>query len=424
MAGIGPNSEFVSLVADRGGHKVRLKVTEFDGIARSKAIVVSPKGARVVHGDVFELTKWVPAPSDPLHFWTWPSNLSETQLLAAADQIKASGIASVEDPVEQEWTDMLLWNGTTWILQHAGADTSTAVGSNLTAEILKRYVVGSDAKVWVNFPPSRELAGAIKLDAPDSAVEGVTDISNASYILVGALNRNGLSWAWLHKSEFLKGPLNKTATSHSAGCSDTSRYPVRTDWVGISVSNAAADAAATLNIYASRLAKLHGWLDLAASPTGASSENYYGLAFVRIADQKILSDGQPVERGDRLKMVLTSSVDVAQRRWVYVLDIDCQGRGTLLYPIGYSENRFPNNASEGRQIDLKGAKIVKVGSPYGLDTIILLSTSQPLPDPPALNFEGVATRQVNAAQTPLQHLLARTSSGRRSLETEMPTDWA
>ena len=50
---------------------------------------------------------------------------------------------------------------------------------------------------------------------------------------------------------------------------------------------------------------------------------------------------------------------------------------------------------------------LKVGPPFGVDTMILLSTAQPLPDPSVLNFEGVARgsdarRQVGAGTASVQ----------------------
>ena len=97
---------------------------------------------------------------------------------------------------------------------------------------------------------------------------------------------------------------------------------------------------------------------------------------------------QPVRQGDLVKMALQSSERVIEKRWVYILDIDCHGKGTLLYPLDYAENQFPSAADNGRQFLLPGARTLRIGPPYGVDTLILLSTAQPLPDPYALNFRG------------------------------------
>jgi len=39
------------------------------------------------------------------------SNLSEQQILDAAAQVNAAGIASVADPADQPWTHILCWDG-------------------------------------------------------------------------------------------------------------------------------------------------------------------------------------------------------------------------------------------------------------------------------------------------------------------------
>ena len=106
-----------------------------------------------------------------------------------------------------------------------------------------------------------------------------------------------------------------------------------------------------------------------------------------------------------------------------MLDIDCHGQGSLLYPLDYAENQFPNDSDNGRQFVLPGARTLRIGPPYGVDTFILLSTAQPLPDPYALNFEGVATRGARGMDSPLEKLLADTSSGTRGFSGEVPTNW-
>ena len=52
--------------------------------------------------------------------------------------------------------------------------------------------------------------------------------------------------------------------------------------------------------------------------------------------------------------------------------------------------------------------MLRIGKPYGVDTLILLSTEQPLPDPYALNFDGVAARGTRGVTSPLEKLLYQT----------------
>jgi hypothetical protein len=443
ISGIGVGSEFTSMTKKSTGPTIRLRVTNIEGISRSASLVISPQGATVAPGEVFELDKWIPAESAPLRLWLSPSNLSESDILAATEQIKAAGVSSVTDPAVDPWTDILSWDGTRWTLRHADSsstagsgsgpiapidlDTKAAVpislGAKLTSDALKRHI-SAGTKLWANIPPSMELAAKLALHDRNSILQVSADLNTANYVLAGALSEDGPAYAWLHKSELAAGPpVSSVSADHSPGCSATSQYPVRSDWVVIPNGTVLDNGSAVLNKFALRLAKVHGWLQLVDSPTGASMANYYKLALLKASDGTPLSPVQPTREHDELTMALYSDRRVTERRWVYVLDIDCRGTGTLLYPFDYTENQFPSNADYGLMFPLPGARTLTIEPPFGLDTLILLTTAQPLPDPYVLNFEGAATRVARGAQSPLQTLLGDASGGTRGPKTELPTDW-
>jgi hypothetical protein len=421
-SGLGVGSEFTATIANSAGQNVLLRIASLDGLARSSAEIVSPAGAKVSPGDLFELTKWIPADNPPLLVWLWPSNLSEDQIDAAAAQVQASGAALVSDPAEQQWTHVLSWDGTNWTLQQAGSATSTNLGAPLTADAIKKNLPAG-AKLWVNLPPSQELAAKVKPVGADSAVQVASNMTAAHYALTGVLTANGPAYAWYHKSELAAGPPSSSAPPHSPGCSATSQYPIRTDWVPIGSASAIDAAGDKLNHYSSLLAKVHGWLELANSPADASTDEFYTLALLPSNASSPLPANQTTHQGDQLKMALASNDRIIDHRWVYVLDIDCHGQGTVLYPRDYSENQFPNDSENGRQFVLPGAPVLRIGPPYGVDTLIMLSTEQPLADPYVLNFEGVASRSTRGASSPLEKLLNQTSGGTRGFSGEVPTNW-
>ena len=424
VSGVGVGSEFTAISPNSKGQTVTLHVTELEGIARSSASVVNPAGAKVAPGDVFELTKWIPAEQAPLRVWLWPSNLSINDVVAAADAISSSKVSTVADPAEEPWTHVLSWDGKNWTLQQAGAPSSTVLGAQLTADALKQHLP-ADAKLWANLPPPKQLAAKLTPTDPASAVQIAPDLTSADYALTGSITADGPAYAWYHKTELATGPPKSVTHDHSPGCSATSQYPVRSDWLDLTGLADLNDTATSLNKYASLLGKVHGWLDLANNPADASTGDYYTLAMIPAAGAAPAgTPGLPAHQGDQLKMALQSTDRVIERRWVYVLDIDCHGKGSLLYPLGYAENQFPNDADNGRQFPLPGARTLRIGPPYGVDTLILLSTAQPLPDPYALNFEGVATRGgTRGADSPLEQLLSNTSSGTRGFSGEVPTSW-
>ena len=424
VAGLGIGTEFTSEQPAKDGSPIVLRIRELNGIARSTADVVSPAGAAVAPGEIFDLSKWVPDESSLLRIWLWPSNLSQQQVLAAAAQVQASGVTLVNDPAEQQWTHVLSWDGSQWMLLKAGDASPVSLGAPLTAAALKQHLP-ADAKLWANLPPSQEMAQELA-PAADSAVQMADKMATAHYALAGVLTSKGPAYAWYHKSELAAGPPSPNAPAHSPGCSTTSQYPVRSDWVFAGAD--LDDASDKLNKYALRLAKVRGWIELANNPTDASMFEYYSLALLPSANDKPLSDtplaeNQLTHQGDEFRLALTASDRIRNPRWVYVLDIDCHGAGQLLYPGNYTGNQFPNKGDMDLQFPLPGARAVHIGEPYGVDTLILLSTEQPLPDPFALNFEGVASRGTRGASSPLEKLLSDTSGGTRGVLQPEPTNW-
>jgi hypothetical protein len=425
-AGLGVGTEFTAEVPGKDGNRIVLRIKELNGIARSTAEVVSPAGATVNPGDIFDLSKWVPDESSVLRIWLWPSNLSQQQILAAAAQVQASGATLVDDPAEQQWTHVLSWDGSQWMLLKAGDASPVSLGASLTADALKQHLPAG-AKLWADLPPSREMAAELA-PAADSALQMTGKMTTAHYVLAGVLTAKGPAYAWYHKSELAAGPPSPDAPAHSPGCSTNSPYPVRSDWV---FSGAGADldeVSDKLNQYALRLAKVRSWIQLAINPTDATMFEYYSLALLPSSNDTPVSDtpladNQLTHQGDEFRLALTSSDAIHTPRWVYVLDIDCHGAGQLLYPGNYTGNQFPNKGDEDLQFPLPGARAVHIGEPYGVDTLILLSTEQPLPDPFALNFEGVASRGTRGATSPLEKLLSDTSGGTRGMNQPEPTNW-
>lgn len=313
-------------------------------------------------------------------------------------------------------------NGT-WVVRHIVEAATKSLGNSLTAESLKRELK-PDARLWANVPPTRELSAKLALRAQGSLVQGVASMKDADYLLVGTLSAKGPQWAWFHKAEYALGP-HDVIKDHSPGCSTHSPYPVSSDWAAPADPAASAAASAKLNEYAARLAKINGWLNLPGDES-ASEANYYKLIFKHMDDKSVLPEGEAARQDQRLKMYLSSESRVTQKRWVYVLDIDCHGKGTLLYPLDTAENRFPNDADTPREFELPGAPTLRIGAPFGVDTVLLISTQEPLPDPTALNFEGVGSRNglTRGEYNPLQQLLSSASSGTRGAIPDIPSNWS
>ncbi len=442
VSGIGPGSEFTATTSGAGKPPVKLRVDKALGVARSSATVISPDGGQVRAGDVFELTRLMPGQSNALKFWVGSANLSSAQIATATEQIKAAGVTTISDPAEEPYTDVLSWNGAAWTLNHVAQDASvprnhsffsfekkksamTPLGATLSADDLKKHLAPK-AALWADLPASREMAGSLKLGDSNSEAQTTNAITDANYILVGSIVKGQPGYTWFHKNEFAAGPRTAATSDHSAGCSTTSPYPVRGEWIALGGATTADSAAQTLGTYSQRLAKVHGWLQLSNNAVaGASESSFYKLALVPMTNTNAVDVSNPVHESDSLRLALQSTAPVKDPRWVYVMDIDCHGNGSLIYPQNYSENQYPGEGDQDLQVILRHAPKLVVGPPYGVDTMILLTTAQPLPDPSVLNFEGVARGATRGAQTPLERLLSGASSGTRGFEkpVEVPTNW-
>jgi hypothetical protein len=434
VADIGTDSEFTEMTAENGVKAV-LRVTEAVSVARSNAVLVSPDNALVRPKDIVELTKWVPAPRPELLFYAGPANLTIEQIQSALAGLRSTKSQLVADPSSDSWTHMISWDGTNWTLQARAANqpadpnkrTDTALtqsqaapavrlGPTLSAANLSRRLA-KESIIWFNAPLPSDIASRLLHDKTISA-KLVSDRTQAMYVATGTAIPTGLAYAWYKRGDYDTGV--QTPSGLGAGCSPVSPMPLRTEWVKVESDTTTPSALSVgLTTSALLLARLNGWLHLESTVTGAQSFPYT-LGLKRIADSQFAADGGKTYQGERYSFTLNGSANTidAEPRWVYVLGIDCQGKGKLLWPRGPG-GRFPTANGRLASIPLPGAT-VKITPPYGTDTYILLTTATPLPEPEVLSFDA-ATRGGNPS--PLQSLLQQTNAGTRGNSEEAPTDW-
>ncbi len=414
VADIGIGSEFVTLAQ---GKKVAVRITGLVGINRSTATVVSPAGARVAAKDVLELTSWVPADPSSLYFWVPASNLSEAQIGSAIQEARSAGLKLVSDPSQQPWSHLIRWDGSQWTLEKAGVRGKDSLGSTLSAALLKRKVP-KQAVVWLNLPPPAELSSRLLMSNPQSAAQSTTNESQAMYLLAGLATDAGPRYAWYNRGEYIAG--RQTPLGYGEGCSPDSPYPIRTNWIS------GDGTAETLKQTAAALAKLNGWINLRSN--GGDDPVYpYHLAMRRATDDVLAEDKSASHEGEGYRVVLQAEGDTrVDPRFVYVLAIDCQGSGQLVFPARGAGNGFPQKNGRLQEIPLPIGPITII-APFGTDTYIMLNTPTELSDPEVLNFGPVVRGGERGAppapSSELESLLRSTSAATRGPMVAMPTNW-
>jgi hypothetical protein len=307
------------------------------------------------------------------------------------------------------WTDELNWDGSTWRLDHAAAPAGSGgirieskpskpveLGATLTAAALKKHLKPG-MRVWVNLPPSQELAAQLNLQAPGGAVQAVNSATAAEYVLTGSLGAGGPQYAWYHRSEYAAGPVAHDAGGHTAGCSTSSPYPVRSDpWQPVHDEASRMEAAGNLNAAADSLAKVYAWMQMSSTPDmEATVAEFYRLQILRSSDHSVVAPGGVIAAGERVQLVLHTDQPVDSPRWVYVYDIDCHG---VVSPMIQGQS-YPNegdNPDPAAQRSSAETIVLdphpSINSPFGLETLLMLSTAKPLADPMVLATKGATSR--------------------------------
>jgi hypothetical protein len=440
ITGIGPGSELVKLTSSKNAPEVRIRIAWLEGLNKSVADRLDRNSEKVETGDLFELRKWLPAERSQLKLWTAPATLSAAELEAMAAEVSklytSPKISWVEDPATSSPAYIISWSGSEWTLGAVGGN-SQSLGTHPTADKVTERLGASQAhaRLFVDFPPSRELAAQLKLGT-DSAIAAtiVAKSRDAQYLLAGRVHGATLEYAWVAREVIENG---ETASDRNSSCSPNSPYPLRSDWIPASAAGLNR-AGVEITDMAAQLAKVKAWLELKAPPSGGIAAFPYQLVFKHrgSAGLNFVDERGTVKGGEEFDLVLYSLDKlpaVVDRQWVYVLGIDCSGAGQLLFPLQSEGNHLPEEpvsrvGSEvhgyPQEINLTAGNGVKIGPPFGMDTYILLTTSEPLPDPGMLNFDAVLSRGAKGRSSPLAELLGSASAGMRGVSREsVPADW-
>jgi hypothetical protein len=446
--GLGRGSELRKVGIAPGKPEVRVRIAQLEGLSKSKAEIIRPADpAQIQPGDLFELTAWVAPENSRLQVWMPSASLSNASLLQVAQEtgkLRQSGnVKWIDDPVQSSPDYVMAWNGSQWTLTKAGGPAVSLGQSPAAPAILSHLPSKGRVGFFLALPPPNELLPSMKFGSgtDNSAVEVAATPERALYLLMGRAAGKEIEYAWVRKNipeDDSKAKLNSDEEGNV--CSSDSPYPPRTNWLPLgTTADSLAKTSRTLTEYAGRLARVRSWLELPAPPGGANEAFPYRLALKRAdaatidktTDKGLIQDGAVAE-GETYGLVLRAEGKITPstpRRWVYVLAIECSGEGQLLYPRSGEGNFLPERGPDSKawpaEIDLSGKSgAFSIGSPFGIDTYILLTTADQIADLSAFNFSGVLQAARGGPTSPLAQLLGNTSANARSVNPAVPVNWS
>jgi uncharacterized caspase-like protein len=388
----------------------RLVVTAVHGLGESEAHVeTADRGAKssLQAGALVEVVGWALPSSPPLRVWlprieATADDLSKLAATFAAAASRA-GLQWIVDPVATTPAHTLRWHHGAWELLD-GHGVRQRFDANGAAQAVAAMPHGSS--LFVQFPAPASLASRVAAGLADgrTAIDVTEHPTEADYILTGHFSAGkALEYAWVR-------PIVKQSDRRRTSLpSVTGWHPARDE----------AETGATLRSQMETLRKIRSW-SLLASPPGEASP--YHLALLRLPDGEPLRDRLTIG-GERYRLALRRAAAMPtlpiRPRYIYIFTIDSSGKSALLFPrdAGSVENRLPLAPPSGTtgwippvEIALDDTAQFRVTEPYGIDTYLLLTTDQRLPNPGVLEWEGVK----RIPETPLEQLLALTMSGARA----------
>lgn len=443
-----------------GGKKgnALITVTRLFGLNGCEAVVTDGDEKAIQTGDPFVVETWVPRQAALLKVWMPPA-LAQNAVQRLAGEVAAlrrsAGTRLVDDPTETFATEIVQYDAAGW----KGWREQGQVESFGPLLNVKGLVAGAmaAAPIFINLPPSPELRQAIKIGkgTPRPAIEVTDQIEEADYILAGRARGAQVEYAWVRRAALKKdnthlsrGGADKSGGALSGGARESmpALMPQKEDkgWVAVDwTKESLAQAAEKLEECAVTLSRVKGWLEIQAKPLQGFP---YRLA-LREKDTTPIIEGdrdgskepERVYEGKHYELLLVADeqqlkqmkeANKLTQQFVYVFGIGSSGCSFLLYPdpnSGGVENKLPLDPSKADALIPLPSDVV-MEDPFGLDTYIMLVTSQPLKSPDVLSFcaQDYKDRGTRGAgdETPLGQLLLSMGGATRDPRLPTPTDWS
>ncbi|MEO1084618.1 MAG: hypothetical protein AAFY88_10270, partial [Acidobacteriota bacterium] len=277
-----------------------------------------------------------------------------------------------------------------------------------------------DAQVFIQLPLPRGLGRHVDIgDGRSYDRIGVTEDPDAAhYQLVGRQEAGQLTYRWIRPGGALDvdNPLPSSTRAVALGTGTQAPILLGLDLAALTVD----------------LARLRFWLRLPSPDVHFFPYRLalYGVEGPLPADVRKSLSAPVLRKGQQFGLALVRRPElapIADGRHVYVLLIDADGRQQLLFPhprYGSVENRLPLDDQLRRDaavIPFGEQPLITISEPTGLDTYLLLTTEEPIPDPLVLSREGV--RAPRESDHPLARLFLESQRGTRSTAT-LPTRWS
>ena len=410
------------LSKSRDPQGTRLRVLEVTGMASCVAEVLSGDASNISPGDLFEIQDYGIPRGDGLKVLV-PSLLPSAQDLAQSVKLWSSLLSDpkvhpVSDPTEESPTHFMMWEAGKWQLRDPTGKW-IMLGAQPNLKLVRKILrEAPSARLFVNIPPSRELAEKLReqLMTSRSFIQIVEDAASASYHLVGRLTRSSTtSVVQLEHALILPNAERRDQRAS---------LPARSAWLPADTERLPAG----MTVEARRINKVLLWRSRDSPPTDDSFP--YKLAVLDLDTGRVLSEAEPLRIGKKYQLAMVADA-VGPRirpRYVYIFSLDREGSCALMVPLSDSSN-VENYVPDVRAGSGPASKQIVLGSgfsvspPFGRDMLVLVTSVTPIATPSAFCADNERRAVSPMGNDPLTQFLFGINRDTRA-QSSVPATWS
>ncbi len=371
-------------------------------------------------GDLFTVEKWVMPRESRMRVWFPTAPFSAAELMQLAKSITTPELLQqvewLNDPTSKSPDYTMYWNSSSWQLLTPKGKIISLGKKPKTDDVLQQIKTITPQPqgkplFYLQLPLPVSLSNQIKecVRAYQDTVNILDSSKGTIYFLTGRWHQEKLEYAWRVPDVF---------KDEEKGFG----LPLRTQWLDASSPGDMDDIKNTivfpLRDLLLKLVKIRAWLQLQTPPPAQNRRVFpYELGLRRVGTQEFKTSG-PLLCNDIYGFVLRATDDIhsgnKEKRYAYAFIIDSDGESKLLFPTqeqGNSENEFPATDEWPQEIQMGKNDLFTITPPVGMDTYIVLTTTEKISNLSVFNFDGVRSR--GEIQSPLERLLADLSSATR-----------
>lgn len=265
-------------------------------------------------------------------------------------------------------------------------------------EVKSRAADGKSSRAFLAVPPTKDLMAALEKRAPvvSGGIIFSDQIATSDYLLLGKALGNTLEYTLFRSNAlgsrpgggYVESSISMQSPAAKVVCSQTNSLPTRSEWVPLAREGSSSndDAAQYIANIGERIAKVRAWMQLLSHRPDVGSQWPYHVELKSNGGAPLAID-KPLPPNTSYEIDLVAgkndlATHAPRTQYVYVVGVDCAAESMPLYPLpnGNGGAGLPQVNADGSLPDRISLTSVRITTPFGADSIFVLTTPDKITD--------------------------------------------